>query len=103
MTAIQKGKIIGFKGSWLSGLAQLIVVNEKGEHKSIPCDNAPTVRALNAAFGNVIASGHTVNQDAIKDKEIYYSVGFVLEGFTPVEMASEELIETYEKQSATQQ
>jgi len=98
MTAIHKGKIIGFRGSWGSGLGYLIIQTENGIEQ-VPCDNAPTVRALDAAFGNVITRGHTVNQGAIKDKEIYYSVGFVLEGFTPVEMASDELLEAYQKQT----
>jgi|MudIll2142460700_1097286.scaffolds.fasta_scaffold92359_3 hypothetical protein len=39
---------------------------------------------LSGCFGNVIAVGHTVNQKAIRGKDIVYSMdGFVLEGFTP--------------------
>jgi hypothetical protein len=39
---------------------------------------------LRGCFSNVIAVGHTVNQKAIRGKDIVYSMdGFVLEGFTP--------------------
>jgi len=77
------GVINGFRGSWMSGLGQLVI-----DGIAIPCDNAPTVRALEAAFGGVIAPGHTVSQEAIQGKEVYYSMddmGLVLESFTPVD------------------
>lgn len=69
-----KGTILGFYGSWGSGIATLSIKTETGEHKNIPCENAPTVRALDAMFGNVIDSGHTLNIDAIKDKKIEYKM-----------------------------
>lgn len=97
---VHKGKILGLKGSWLSGLAMLTVETETGAIKDIPCDNAPTVRALEAAYGNVIQPGHRFSMAAIKGKEIFYSLddmGLVLAAFTPVEDASEELIEAYEE------
>jgi len=98
---IQKGKIISFSGSWGSGLATLTIQNEDGTVKHVPCDNGPTVRALHAAFGNVISKNHTMNNKAIQGKEIYYTLddmGLVLGGFVPLEMASKELIQTYENQ-----
>lgn len=95
MDEILKGTISGFSGSWMSGLGMLII-----DGVGIPCENAQTVRALEGAFGDVIAEGHTVNQAAIVGQEIYYSVDFVgvLDGFTPVDQAPEELVEHYEAQ-----
>lgn len=77
-----KGTIEGFGGSWGSGIGYLVI-----DGKPIPCENAQTVRSLDACFGNVISAGHSVNNDAIKGKEVVYSVdsfGMLL-GFTPVE------------------
>lgn len=84
------GKIIDFQGSWMSGLATLVVENEEtGQTESIFCDNSPTVRALAAAFGGVIGPGHTANVKAIRGKRINYStdnLGLgILEGFDIVE------------------
>jgi hypothetical protein len=78
---MERGTIEGFRGSWMSGLGYLII-NGHG----VPCDNGATVRALESAFGGVIAEGHTVNREAIEGKEVFYSTDFmgVLEGFTPV-------------------
>ena len=97
---IKKGKIVGFQGSWGSGLAQLVVKRPSGEIDYVNCDNASTVRALENAFGNVIAEGHMIDNNAIKGKEIYYSVGDfgILEGFTPIEEASPELERKYLRQ-----
>lgn len=98
---IMKGTILRFAGTWMSGLGFLVVDTEDRGIIQVPCDNAPTVRALDGAFGGVIDRGHTVNQDAIVGREIYFSYddfGMVLGGFTPVEDASEELIEAYEAQ-----
>lgn len=98
---IEKGKIVAFQGSWCSGLGYLIIEKEDGTIDRVPCDNGPTVRALESAFGNVITPGHTANGEGCKGKEIFYSPdewGLVLEGFTPVEEASAELWEEYEKQ-----
>lgn len=98
---IQKGTIIRFEGSWLSGLATLVIRKEDGTIDRVPCENGPTVRALHRAFGNVISRGHTVSNRAIEGKEIFYSrddMDLVLGGFTPVEMVSPELLEAYEKE-----
>jgi hypothetical protein len=97
---IYKGKIKGFQGSWGSGLAMLLIKNEDGETDGVPCDNAPTVRALEDCFGNVITKGHTANGQGYIDKEIFYSLESwgTLAGFTPVSEASEKLIQEYEKQ-----
>jgi len=88
---IRKGKLIQFRGSWGSGLGTLeIEDSETGAHELIPCDNGATVRALEAAFGDVITEAHTANGDGYKGREVYWSLdefGLVLEGFTPVEDA----------------
>jgi len=93
------GKIVCLQGSWGSGLATLIVLNRDGVMVSIPCDNAPTVRALDGAFGDFIAPGHTFNNEAIAGKEIIYSydeTGIILGGITPIENL-DELMERYEE------
>jgi hypothetical protein len=80
---MRKGVITGFSGSWMSGLGYLLV-----DGVPVPCENAPTVRALDACFGDVIAEGCTVNQEAIIGRQIYYSMDdmrLVLGGFTPVD------------------
>ncbi|MBM4463830.1 MAG: hypothetical protein FJ012_11005 [Chloroflexi bacterium] len=97
---IQRGVINGFRGSWSSGLGYLIV-----DGIPIPCDNAPTVRALDVCFGDVIAEGHTVNQAAIIGKEVYWSMdGFVLRGFTPVrkKLGVDEEVDTADFGAGTQ-
>ena len=98
---IRKGRLIQFYGSWLSGLGSLeIEDSETGIHEHVPCDNGATVRALEAAFGRVITPGHTANGDGYKGQEVYWSLdefGLVLESFTPVEDASPELVNCYQK------
>jgi hypothetical protein len=64
--------IRSFRGSWSSGLGHLVVEDMEGETFFIPCDNAPTIRALDSMFGNVIAPNHSVNQSAIEGKRILY-------------------------------
>ena len=92
---LRKGRLIQFGGSWGSGLGTLeIEDSETGECEHVPCDNGATVRALEAAFGNVITPVHTANGGGYKGREVYWSLdefGLVLAGFTPVELASEEL------------
>lgn len=93
---IRRGFIRGFRGSWGSGLGYLdIEDSETGVLDTVPCDNGATVRALEAAFGDVITEGHTANGNGCKGKEIYWctdAMGLVLEGFTPVDEATPELI-----------
>ena len=98
---IEKGTIQEFRGSYMSGLATLVIEDEYGGIHYIPCDNAPTVRALEGAFGDVIGDAHDVKTDGgHTGKEVYYSTDFVgvLLAFTPVDDASIELLEAYEKQ-----
>jgi len=98
---LAKGRIIGFEGSWSSGLGYLIVKNSKTKAvERVPCDNTQTVRALDAAFGDVITDAHTVNNDAIRGQDIYYYTDGVglLEAFTPVGEATPQLVKEYQKQ-----
>ncbi len=101
---IRKGKIKDFIGSWSSGLGFIVIQDcETGEIEQVPCDNGPTVRALENCFGNVITPNHTAKGNGYRDKEIFWSVGelgLVLGGFTPVEDASPKLIEAYGKQKS---
>ena len=96
---IRKGRLIQFHGSWGSGLGTLeIEDSEIGEHEHVHCDNGATVRALEAAFGNVITPGHTASGNGYKGREVYWSYdefGLILAGFTPVEDASPELVDCY--------
>ena len=88
---IRKGRLIQFCGSWGSGLGVLeIEDSETGVPEHVHCDNGATIRALEAAFGDVITEGHTANGNGYKGREVYWSYdefGFVLEGFTPVAAA----------------
>ena len=98
---IKKGKLIQFRGSWGSGLGYLeIEDSETGEHEYVPCDNGATVRALESAFGDVITPEHTANGNGYKGQEVYWSYdefGLVLAAFTPIEDASPELVDCYQK------
>jgi hypothetical protein len=79
---MKEATIIGFYGSWSSGLATLRVI-EDGQEKDIPCDNAPTVRALDAMFPGFIMPGHVITNAAIRGKKIKYcmdDMGIVLGG-----------------------
>jgi len=87
---IKKGKILEFRGSWGSGLGTLFIEDsETGEVEAVLCENGPTVRALEAAFGNVITPGHSACGSGHKGQEIFWSVDDLglLSGFTPVEQA----------------
>lgn len=52
---------------------------------SVPCENAPTVRALQAAFGDFITAGHTACGRGSVGQWIFYDVDDLgmLDGFTP--------------------
>lgn len=97
---IRKGTLLQFSGSWGSGMGLLhIQDSDTLAVESVPCENAPTVRALEACFGNVITPGHTASGDGYKGREVYWScdeMGLMLAAFTPVEDASDELIAAYE-------
>lgn len=102
MAEIKKGKITGFSGSFGSGIGYLGVDDEKDGHVEVPCDNGPTVRSLQAAFGNAIGPGHTVNSEGGHvGQTIYYvmdDMDLCLGGFVPEDDATEALVEAYESQ-----
>ncbi len=85
---IRKGRLIHFRRSWGSGLGIMEIEDSETDlHEHVPCDNGATVRALEAAFGDVITEGHTANGGGYKGQKVYWSydeLGLVLEGFTPV-------------------
>jgi hypothetical protein len=97
---VNKGKIKGVRGSFGSGLAYLEVEDvETGDIQSIPSDNGPLVRALEASFGDVIGPGHTINpKGSYLDQMIYWSwddMGLTLGGFTPEGEADPIIAEVY--------
>lgn len=87
MGEVETGTIIGLYGSWESGLAVLKIIRDDGIQDDVFCDNAPTVRAFDAAFDDVIGESHTINSRALRGKRISYSKNWlgILEGFTPLE------------------
>jgi len=95
-----KGRIVNFIGTWGSGVATLVLRDQKGKEVKMAVENAPTVRALDSAFGGVIGEGHTVNLDAIKGKWIEYEYdqyGAVkyMTSFNPVGKFQDRLEEVY--------
>ena len=83
---LSEGVIRGFRGSHRSGVATLIVETDDGLDE-VMCDNAQTVRSLDAAFGDCIGEGHTVNDSGFVGKRIRYDRGpvGVLSWFIPIE------------------
>lgn len=94
---IQKGILKQFGGSFGSGLGSLSIEVD-GEIKQFPCDNGTTVRSLQNAFGDVITEGHTADGEGYKNQEVYFLISSwgILDGFVPVDEASEELINEFE-------
>ncbi len=83
---MNKGIIVGFKGSWSSGIATLVIKDSKGRVKDIPCENTTTVRALDACYGGVIQSGRTASEKPFVGKRIFYEyddMGLMLGSFVP--------------------
>lgn len=99
---MQKGQIMDFQGSWGSGIATLVIKKEDGTIDMVTCDNGPTVRALESAFGNIISAGHTADIKNAKGQWIFYDYTDwgTLAGFVPVSQANEEVLEDYERQKA---
>jgi hypothetical protein len=83
---MNKGTILEFRGSWSSGIATLVIKDEKNKVKEIPCENTSTVRALDACYGGVIQSGRTASQKPFVGKKIFYEyddMGLILGRFVP--------------------
>ena len=92
---ILKRAIAGISGDALSKLWTLHF--EDGSSAKIGSGSG--VRQLASCYGATEGTGDLVGK--IKGKEIFYSVNEmgVMEGFNPVEEASEELLEEYKKSS----
>jgi len=78
------GEIVDFRGTWGSGIGYLCFK----DGRDVPCENAPTVRALDSAFGDVI-TGHSVDLDALVGKEIIWwhgDMGMMMGGFIPADL-----------------
>jgi len=84
VSTIREGTLEAFVGSWLSGLATLVISGVP-----VPCENGPTGRALAAAYGEgVIAEGHTIDSSAFRGRSVVYAVDDalgLLEWFAPSE------------------
>jgi hypothetical protein len=88
---METGIIKGFSGNWNSGIGHLIIEDMESGHKSaVPCENGPTVRALQSAFGDVIGDAHDIkNGGGHINQKIewdYDDMGLMLGWFAPVEM-----------------
>jgi hypothetical protein len=69
---MRAGTLISFNGSWMSGIAILVLKDEEGNTVQIPCDNSPTVRALNSLFPGFITNGHCIDNSAINGEPVLY-------------------------------
>ena len=74
-TKVRRGELVGFSGSWSSGIG-ILCIQEDGVEEviGVPCENAPTVRCLSAFFPGLIRSGHTVNVQVIKGERVVFAV-----------------------------
>jgi len=98
---IYLGTIRGFQGSWMSGLATLILEDENGQMNYVSCDNGTTARSLEMAFGNVLGNAHNVKENGGHiGQKIFYVIDYmnVMEWFIPIDEAPEELIQEYNRQ-----
>jgi len=99
---VRRGRLMAFRGNWMSGIGFLVIMDDDRGMIEVPCENAPTVRALEGAFGNVIGDGHMVKaRPGFIGRRVYYSMddmGLVLEGFTPASEASKLLVKVFRMQ-----
>ncbi len=89
MTRRYSGILLGFSGSWQSGIAQLAIGRSDNgqdviEHL-IPCENGPAARALIAAF-DCAGPGHSIDNHKLHGHRIEYALddGGLLAAFKPV-------------------
>jgi len=83
---LERGCIRRIDGAWGSGILQLKIETVRiradsdnrfrfeavGDIRNIPADNGPTIRTLEALFGDVITPGHTFNPDSVIGREVFY-------------------------------
>lgn len=97
---IYRGTIRGFQGSYMSGIATLVIEDNEGMVQYLNCDNGQTVRSLENAFGNVIGDAHDVKPEGGHlGEEIFYHIDMfgLLEWFIPVKKAPKEFIQEYNR------
>jgi hypothetical protein len=63
--------IVGFHGTWYSGLARLIVKHEDGSTNAIPGDSGALGRALINAF-DCAGEGHCIDNEKLEGHRIGY-------------------------------
>lgn len=94
---MRRGTIIEFQGSYMSGLATL-VVDVDGQAEGFFCDNGQTERSLIHAFG-CAGEGHTIDNEKLYGNEVFFeedSIG-MMESFVPVAELTEDEIEELNK------
>lgn len=64
------GIVEDFERTWGSGIGILVLK----DGTRIPCENGPTVRALEACYPGFITDGHVVDVEAIKGQSIQYEL-----------------------------
>ena len=64
--------IVGFHGSWQSGLARLIVRHDDGTTNAIPGDSGPLGRALINAFDCHNGQAHSIDNTKLAGQRIGY-------------------------------
>ena len=102
-STIYKGKIIGFASSFKTGMATLFIKRDDGEGHVIMCESAPTVKALQKTFGNVVSRDNTIKKNGGHiNKKIYYCLNAVgiLSCFVPASSAPSELADAYKIQKS---
>jgi hypothetical protein len=79
MEVMYAGEITGFSGSWMSGMADLLI-----NGFPVPVDNAETVRSLEDAFGDTIADGHMIKPDGgyMHQRIVFEMDGMMMKGFS---------------------
>ena len=93
---IRRGILVEFQGTQESGVGYLLIRDSKtGIIESVPCENAPTVRALEACFGNTITEGHTAEGVGYKGREVFWTCDWlgVLNWFAIAAGDIEEMLE----------
>ena len=94
---IQKGIIREVSGHPKSGLWTLKIESGPGV-EVVHIESGHRLRQLATYFGYIEGSGNI--NEKLQGQEIYYSTEFlnVLDGFTPLDEAPEEMVKAYEKE-----
>ncbi len=68
---LRKGTIVGFEGSWGSGLAGL-VLEEHGDRVTVYADSGPLGRALESYYG-ASCLGNVIDESRIEGREVMFA------------------------------